>query len=152
MMEEKLYFKNQLEGQSNDEIILFMYGELVKMLSHVRVYFAENELGKRVLTINKAVEVISTLLSILNFEAGQVAFQLKSLYVYSIRNLTKANFDKDAKLVEEVQQIFKNLYEAWKEKIARDSEAAAMPGRGKAAAGAVSQRVLTEESKGEWYG
>lgn len=153
MTEAKVYFKNQLDGQSNDEMILIMYAELVKMLSLVGVYFSENELEKRVLTINKSVEVISALLSILNFDAGQVAFQLKSLYVYSIRNLTKANFDKDPRLVDEVLNIFKNLYEAWKEKIEKDrgNNTSINEQKGRrpdlpAAAG------MDEGRQGEWYG
>ncbi len=153
MTEAKVYFKNQLDGQSNDEIILVMYAELVKMLSLVGVYFSENELEKRVLTINKSVEVISALLSILNFDAGQVAFQLKSLYVYSIRNLTKANFDKDPRLVDEVLNIFKNLYEAWKEKIEKDrgnvSNKELLNGRRPDLPAAAGQ---DDGRHGEWYG
>lgn len=121
MNERNTYLKNNIEGMSNDELILFIYQELLKILNLAIYYFKENDIEKRVSSINKAIEIISTLMSILNFEqGGQIALRLRSLYLYSIQKLTTANYDKNPFFVKEVIKIFKELYTGWKQKIDKD--------------------------------
>ncbi len=120
MTEGNVYVKSNLEGMNNDELILFIYQELIKILSQAHHHFGTGDIEKRVLAINKGIEVISTLQAILDFRAGEIALQLRSLYAYSIRQLTRANYDKNPELVVQVSRIFKNLHDAWREKIATD--------------------------------
>lgn len=121
MNDRNAYLKSNIEGMSNDELILFIYQELIKILNLAIYYFKENNIEKRVSSINKAIEIISTLMSILNFEqGGQIALRLRSLYLYSIQKLTTANYDKKPIFVKEVIKIFKELYNAWKQKIDKD--------------------------------
>lgn len=124
MIEGDLYLKNNLEGMNNDELILFIYQETLKILNQTMYYFEKNEIEKRVSSINKCIEVMNTLISILNFEAGgEIAVRLRSLYVYSIKKLTAANFEKNPKYVEEVIKIFRDLYSGWSQKIENDKKA-----------------------------
>lgn len=121
MIEGDLYLKNNLEGMNNDELILYIYQEMLKVLNQTRHYFDVGDIEKRVIAINKGIEVLNALLSILNYdEGGEIAARLRSLYLYSIKKLTTANFDMDPQPVEEVVQIFKNLHTTWAEKIAAD--------------------------------
>ncbi len=120
MSEGRVYLKNSLEGMTGDELILFVYAENVKILQMARHYFDSGEVEKRVLAINKAIEVTTTLSSILNYQAGEIAFRLKSLYTFSIRQLSRANYDKKPELVDDVLKIFRELLAAWKEKMAKD--------------------------------
>ncbi len=121
MNDRDLYLKSNIEGMSNDELILFIYQELIKILNLAIYYFEENDIEKRVNSINKAIEIISTLMSVLNFEqGGQIALRLRSLYLYSIQKLTTANYDKKPIFVKEVTKIFKELYAGWKQKIDKD--------------------------------
>lgn len=117
-MEGDLYLKANVEGMNNDELILFIYQEMLKVLNQTLYYFEKNDIEKRVNAINKGIEVLNALISILNFEAGgEIAVRLRSLYLYSIKKLTAANFDKDPQPVTEVVTIFKNLHSGWAEKI-----------------------------------
>ncbi len=121
MNDRNTYLKNNIEGMSNDELILFIYQELIKILNLAKHYFKENNIEKRVNSINKAIEIISTLMSILNFEqGGQIALRLRSLYLYSIQKLTTANYDKKPGYVDEAIKIFKELHAGWKEKLKKD--------------------------------
>jgi flagellar protein FliS len=121
MREGELYLKSNLEGMNNDELILFIYQETLKILNQVMFYFEKNNIEKRVSAINKCIEILNTLISILNFDAGgEIAVRLRSLYLYSIKKLTAANYDKDPRPVEEVIRIFKELYSGWSEKIEKD--------------------------------
>lgn len=123
MIEGDVYLKNKVEGMNNDELILFIYQEMLKVLNQTLYYFEKNDIEKRVSAINKGIEVINALISILNFDnGGEIAVRLRSLYFYSIKKLTTANFDKDPKPVNEVLTIFKNLHAGWAEKIEKDKK------------------------------
>jgi flagellar protein FliS len=123
MIEGDVYLKNKVEGMSNDELILFIYQEMLKVLNQTLYYFEKNDIEKRVTAINKGIEVLNALVSILDFDGGgEIAVRLRSLYFYSIKKLTSANFDKDPKPVNEVLTIFKNLHAGWAEKIEKDQK------------------------------
>jgi len=133
MIEGDVYLKNNVEGMNNDELILFIYQEMMKILNQTIFYFEKNDIEKRVNGINKGIEVINALMSILNFEqGGEIAVRLRSLYLYSIKKLTSANFDKDPQPVHDVARIFKDLYSGWSQKIEKDKKenAVPMPGGG----------------------
>lgn len=124
MIEGDLYLKNRLEGMNNDELILFIYQEMLRLLNQTLFYFEKHDIENRVSSINKSIEVLNALISILNFDAGgEIAVRLRSLYLYSIKKLTAANFDKDPKPVDEVVKIFKDLYSGWSQKIENDRKA-----------------------------
>lgn len=121
-----VYFKSNIEGMNNDELILFMYQELLKILNQARLHLEKREIEKRVQSINKAIEVISTLSSILNFEAGEIALRLRALYLFAIQQLTKANFNANQiEAVDDVIRVFRQLHDSWREKIEKDRQAAA---------------------------
>jgi flagellar secretion chaperone FliS len=93
MIEGDLYLKNNVEGMNNDELILFIYQEMLKILNQTIYYFDKNDIEKRVNAINKAIEVINALMSILNFEqGGEIAIRLRSLYLYSVKKINLSKF------------------------------------------------------------
>ena len=123
MISGDVYLKNNLEGMSNDQLILFIYQEMLKIMNQVVHYFDAGDIENRVNGINKGIEVINALLSILNYdEGGEIAVRLRSLYLYSIKKLTTANYDRNPALIKEVIQIFKDLHDGWSEKIAADKK------------------------------
>ena len=80
-MEGDVYLKANIEGMNNDELILFIYQEMLKVLNRTLCFFETNEIEKRVNAINKGIEVLNALISILNFEdGGEIAVRLRSLY------------------------------------------------------------------------
>jgi len=117
---QSVYLKNNVEGMDKDELVLFVYAELVKVLYAAKHHFETNDIEQRVVAINKGIEVISVLLNTLDFSAGPIASQLRSLYVYAIRQLTQANYDRRPELVDEVSRIFRGLHDAWRQKMDRD--------------------------------
>lgn len=128
MIEGDLYLKNKVEGMNNDELILFIYQEMLKVLNQTLYYFEKNEIEQRVNAINKGIEVLNALLSILNFDdGGEIAVRLRSLYLYSIKKLTAANIEKDPQPITEIVTIFKNLHSGWAEKIEKDRRDGAPP-------------------------
>ncbi len=122
MTEDMYYLKSNLEGMSEDERILFVYSELLKIIGQALVHLKRDEIEPRVTAINKAIDVIYTLNSILNQEGGVISAQLRSLYMYSINQLTTANYRKSEKHLNEVITIFRELLDTWSEKIRKDKD------------------------------
>jgi len=121
MSEGYLYLKNKVEGMNRDELILFVYQEMVKVMSKAESCFDTKDIEGRVTAINKGIEIISVLNSILDFDkGGDISVKLRSLYLYSINKLSQANYKKNKKIVSEVKDIFKDLYTAWSGKMKKD--------------------------------
>ncbi len=121
MTEGFLYLKNRVEGMNKDELILFIYQEMINVMKKAEICFDTKDIEGRVIAINKGIEVISTLNSILDFEkGGDISVKLRSLYVYSINKLSQANYKVNKQFVTEVKDIFVDLYSAWNEKMQND--------------------------------
>ena len=121
MTEGFLYLKNRLEGMNKDELILFIYQEMINVMKKAENCFDTKDIEGRVIAINKGIEIISTLNSILDFEkGGDISVKLRSLYLYSINKLTQANYKIDKSLVTEVKRIFSDLHTAWGDKMQSD--------------------------------
>jgi len=122
MAENLVYLKNNLEGMSEDERILFIYSELIKILGQAIAFLKKGEIEPRVTAINKAIDVIYALNSILNQEGGIISAQLRSLYLYTVNQLTTANYRKSVNHLNEVLTIFRELQQTWSEKIRKDKD------------------------------
>jgi flagellar protein FliS len=61
----------------------------------------------------KAQDIVLELISSLNFDAGEIAHNLYSLYMYMNRRLIEANVAKDVTIIDEVIKLMTTLKEAW---------------------------------------
>lgn len=120
MTEDFYYLKSNVEGMTDDERILFIYGELLKTLGQGLEYMRKGDIERRVTAINKATEIISALDSILNVEGGIITAHLRSLYLYTINQLSKANYSKSEKILSDIIHIYRELHQTWSEKIRTD--------------------------------
>ena len=121
MTEGYLYLKNRVEGMNKDELILFIYQEMTNVMIRAENCFDTKDIEGRVVAINKGIEIISTLNSILDFKrGGDISVKLRSLYIYAINKLTQANYKVNKQFVTEVKDIFIGLHSAWDEKMKSD--------------------------------
>ncbi len=120
MTDDFFYLKSNVEGMSEDERILFIYTELLKILGRAQMHMRRGEIEPRVTAINKAIDIIFTLNSILSLEGGIISAQFRALYIYAINQLSTANSRKSEKHLDEVIKIFRELQETWSEKIRKD--------------------------------
>jgi flagellar biosynthetic protein FliS len=120
MTEQFYYLKSNVEGMIDDERILFIYGELVKVLGQGLEFMRQGDIERRVTAINKATEIISALNSILNVEGGIITAHLRSLYFYTINQLSKANYSKSEQIMSDIVHIYRELHQTWSEKITKD--------------------------------
>ena len=123
--EQLHYLKNNIEGMTRDELVLFLYQELIGILNAALHHLEAGDLENRVLSIHRANEFIATLLNALNYDAGEIAYQFRAIYFYAIKLLSMVNLNKNADNLLQAIKIFRTLHDAWKEKIGKDKVAGA---------------------------
>ncbi len=115
---ETNYVENEILSLNNDELISFIYRGLLDYLEKIKKSIEQNNPSEKINWINKAIDVISYLRSILDYDKGGVISKnLNNLYLFSIKELTDSNFSNDITKIISVENIFKELLSAWNEMI-----------------------------------
>lgn len=110
------YREEHVSGLSQKELILMLYDGAIKFASSAKEAIARKDFPSSYKAIVKARDVVTELLCILNVEqGGEVALNLRRLYVYMIGRLTEANFTHEIPLLDNVIAILGNLRSAWAE-------------------------------------
>jgi flagellar protein FliS len=107
------YMVNSIETATPLMLIIMLYDEAIKMCS-----LAIQDMGVNKESVHnkliKAQKIVTELTVSLNMEVGgEVAENLKSLYIYMHMKLVEANIENDKEKVEEVLKYLKDLREAW---------------------------------------
>lgn len=107
------YLVNKVETASPLMLIIMLYDESIKMCEQAKVDIGKNKESVHNKLI-KAQKIITELTVSLNMEqGGEVADNLKALYVYLHMRLVEANIENDASKIDEVLRIMRDLREAW---------------------------------------
>jgi flagellar protein FliS len=107
------YLRNSIETATPLMLIIMLYDEAIKMCA-----LASQDIGINKESVHnkliKAQKIVTELTVSLNMEAGgEVAENLKSIYIYLHMRLVEANIENDKEKVNEVHRILKDLREAW---------------------------------------
>jgi len=108
------YQRNKFETASPHRLILMLYDGALTNINRAR---AALEAGKKADAHNhlqKSQDIVFELIACLNEEqGGEIAANLRNIYMYVIERLVQANVRKDAGLLEEPENLLKQLREAW---------------------------------------
>ena len=107
------YLLNKVETATPLMLIIMLYDEAIKMCS-----LAKADIGKDKQSVHtkllKAQKIVTELTVSLNTEAGgEVAENLKTLYLYLHARLVEANIENNEEKIDESIKILKELREAW---------------------------------------
>lgn len=109
------YAQNNIGVESPEKLIQMMYEGVLRFNMQAKRSIQENNIERRTYWVNRSNAVITELINILDFNHGEVSLYLAGLYTYQLRLLVEANLYNDASKLDEVNQVFKGLLEAWKE-------------------------------------
>lgn len=109
------YAQNNIGVESPEKLIQMMYEGVLRFNMQAKRSIQENNIERRTYWVNRSNAVITELINILDFNHGEVSLYLAGLYTYQLRLLVEANLYNDATKLDEVNQVFKGLLEAWKE-------------------------------------
>ena len=109
------YQENAVTTQTKGRLVVMLYEGAIKFLKlAIREIEAGNhaEKGKYIV---KAQNIINELNVTLDTEAGgEIAMNLRSLYIFMTSHLHEANIKKDTGKVEEVIKLLEELNQSWK--------------------------------------
>ncbi len=121
MAYETNYVENEILSLDKDELISFIYRGILNYIYKLENYMETENAKEKVLLVNKIIDIISYLRSILDFEKGGIISKnLDNLYIFSIKELTEANISNDIEKIKSVENIFKELLDTWNQMIKKN--------------------------------
>jgi flagellar protein FliS len=109
------YQQAAIGTQSRGRLIVLLYDGAIKFM---KLAIKEMEAGNRAAKgqyIDRAQDIINELNAVLDMEAGgEIAQNLRRLYVFINRRLWQANARNDPQMVREVVTLMEELNQSWK--------------------------------------
>lgn len=110
------YQKNKYETASPHRLTLMLYNGAVQFAERAHKAIQSGSLEDTNKYIQKVQDIIYELMTSLNEpEGGELARNLKNIYLYLIDRLVQANIKKNADYVEEVIRHLTELQSAWEQ-------------------------------------
>ena len=110
------YKKNEVTTKTPGQLVVMLYDGAIKFLKQAIQSLDEGDMLQKGEKISKAIAIIDELNVALDMEAGgEVAQNLRALYVYFRKQLNHANIQKDRHVIEEVMNMMQSLGESWRE-------------------------------------
>ena len=109
------YKENAVTTQSRGRLVVLLYDGAVKFLNQAIAELEAGHFMEKGQFIAKAVAIINELNLTLDIEVGgEMAANLRRLYLFMVAHLNKANFNRDPKMIQEVIALLNDLNSAWK--------------------------------------
>jgi flagellar protein FliS len=94
-------------------LVVMLYDGARKFLFQSGVAMREGQIELTNRKLRRAEDIIQHLRDTLDMEQGQIAGNLESIYVFCLRQLRSARFDKDPAAIEHVSSLLAQLREAF---------------------------------------
>ena len=104
---------------SQQQLISMLFDGALSALIRARLFMQDGNLQWKGLSLSKAINIIENGLKIgLDEESrDELTQNLLALYAYMVRRLLQANLHNDTGAVEEVENLMRNIADAWKESL-----------------------------------
>lgn len=110
------YQKNKYETASPHRLTLMLYNGAIQFTSKAKQAMEQKDISGTNSYVQKVQDIIYELMSSLNTkEGGELANNLKDLYLYMIDRLLEANIKKLTEPLDEVIGMLQELKSAWEE-------------------------------------
>jgi len=109
------YQEASVTTESKGRLIVMLYDGAIKFMRlAIRELEAHNDEAKG-RYINRAQDIINELNTVLDMEAGgEVAANLRKLYVFMSTHLSQANVKRDPQMIREVISLMEELNKSWR--------------------------------------
>ena len=109
------YKVNTVATQSKGRLIVMLYDGAIKFMNLAIKELEAGHYAEKGKYINKAQDIINELNAVLDMDAGgEIASNLRGLYMFMIKRLSEANAQKDPRLIREVIGLMEELNQSWK--------------------------------------
>ncbi len=107
------YKRMQVETASQGRLIIMLYDGALKNLRNAQHCIQHKDINGAHHMLMKTQDIIRELNITLNMNAGEIAKNLRNLYLYMTQRLIEANVAKDNGKIGEVIDLLSTLKEAW---------------------------------------
>lgn len=110
-----VYQQTAVATQSRGRLIVMLYDGAVKFLKLAIQELEAGDYAAKGQYINRAQDIINELNAVLDMEGGgEVATNLRKLYLFMGRRLSEANAKRDPQMIQEVITLLDELNQSWK--------------------------------------
>ncbi|MHC4396956.1 MAG: flagellar export chaperone FliS [Planctomycetota bacterium] len=113
------YQDTAVTTQSKGRLIVMLYDGAIKFLKLAIKEIQEQNAEAKGKYINRAQDIIGELNTVLDMETGgEIAVNLRKLYLFMNRHLSQANLQQDPQKIQEVITLLEEMNQSWKAIIA----------------------------------
>jgi len=110
------YQTTSITTSSQKQLIIMLYDGMQRFMNRALKAIHEKDYEAAHTNLNRTGKILLELLSTLREDrGGEIAANLKKIYVYCYEQIVIANLKKDIQKVKEIQTILKNLGDGWKQ-------------------------------------
>jgi flagellar protein FliS len=108
------YRQVQVTTSGRVKLVVMLYNGAIRSLKRAVELLEQGEMGKKGDQIIKAQDILMELNLALDMKSGgEIARNLRRIYLYVYRTLSEANFHKSTAKIEEAIRLLSILNEAW---------------------------------------
>ncbi|WP_134683513.1 flagellar export chaperone FliS [Brevibacillus migulae] len=108
------YQNNSVTTATPEELTLMLYNGAIKFIKGARSFLDEKRMDKVHENCIKVENILEELMSSLN-QSYPIAKDFIVMYEYMLRRIVEANIRKDAEILIEVEELFTEFRDTWKE-------------------------------------
>ncbi len=110
------YQNAQVQTSNQKQLIVMLYEGMDKFLTKAVQAINEGDIESAHSNLHRTGQIVLELLGTLREDkGGEIATNLKQIYVYCYEQVVVANLKKDVEMIRNVQQVISNLGSAWKQ-------------------------------------
>ena len=110
-----IYKEHAIGTQNKGRLIVMLYDGAIKFLKMAINEMEAGNYAEKGRYIGKAQDIINELNAVLDIDAGgEVAANLRKLYLFMTKRLNEANISKDPNMVRDVIKMMEELNQSWK--------------------------------------
>jgi flagellar protein FliS len=94
-------------------LVVMLYDGARRFLFQASVAMQSQQIELSHRKLRRAEDIIHHLRDALDMEQGEIAQRLEAIYLFCLRHLQQARFDRDATKLEQVSGLLGELREAW---------------------------------------
>ncbi|MDZ6814448.1 flagellar export chaperone FliS [Escherichia coli] len=104
---------------SQQQLVTMLFDGVLSALVRARLFMQDNNQQGKGVSLSKAINIIENGLRVSLDEDSkdELTQNLIALYSYMVRRLLQANLRNDVSAVEEVEELMRNIADAWKESL-----------------------------------
>lgn len=109
------YRQSAIGTQSKGRLIVMLYDGAIKFMKLAVVEIEAGNWEAKGQYISRAQDILSELNIVLDMESGgEIAQNLRKLYLFMNRRLNEANTNRDPQMIQEVISLMEELNQSWK--------------------------------------